>query len=522
MIGLKFFHLLCLTLLTAMTRCAWGAPTPAPKSLPALHSRAEFDALARVTDTPYPLPHLLFVIDRQNGNRMYYADSKHYKFPEIGRLHGRDRRHQSNTMKHTAIAAILLLALTLPVGAAPARRALKPPLSPTVWPNSASRANSDPWLAAHHDQITQMRPRLLVLNFANGVSTPQATAQIQRLTAALAESSRPHGYADPKAPAFLRYELFKIVDLTDPDPKAVPPSPDGNSSLYPRDPGGPEGSGRPNFRYADLFGADFARRYGVRDPKRPAHFLTLAELVDRGLVHEVWFLAIQGRAGAPSETTELKQAYDERFHKIPNKWVQAGNALPGSEWPWTGRSLRVLFLNATRGPGCALESLSHSLEATANAGAVPYFTHNFNDYAGFDLDKRYGLPFDRLYGHSPYTYPDPTTLVYKRDSQDVTVPRYVVTGGNVHFCPSARQDYDLTSPFTVMSTIEHYGLRDGPGGKDRAGPWTVARFAPFKALASDCQGPWLVYWRQNMPGHASRAVGLDGRPAKNWWPFLFY
>lgn len=49
------------------------------KSLPAIHSRAEFDALARVTDTPYPLPHLLFVLDRRDGDRMYYVNSRRYK-----------------------------------------------------------------------------------------------------------------------------------------------------------------------------------------------------------------------------------------------------------------------------------------------------------------------------------------------------------------------------------------------------------------------------------------------------------
>jgi hypothetical protein len=52
------------------------------RSLPALHSRAEFDSLAVVYDanTPYALPHVLFVIDRQNGNRIYYVNTKLYKF----------------------------------------------------------------------------------------------------------------------------------------------------------------------------------------------------------------------------------------------------------------------------------------------------------------------------------------------------------------------------------------------------------------------------------------------------------
>jgi hypothetical protein len=52
------------------------------KSLPAIRSRGEFDSLAVVYDanTPYALPHVLFAIDRQNGNRIYYINTKRYKF----------------------------------------------------------------------------------------------------------------------------------------------------------------------------------------------------------------------------------------------------------------------------------------------------------------------------------------------------------------------------------------------------------------------------------------------------------
>ena len=41
------------------------------------------------------------------------------------------------------------------------------PTDETVWPNSVSRANSDPWLAENHDKIKLMRPRLLLINFSN-------------------------------------------------------------------------------------------------------------------------------------------------------------------------------------------------------------------------------------------------------------------------------------------------------------------------------------------------------------------
>jgi hypothetical protein len=58
------------------------AQTDPPRSLAAIRSQAEFDSLA-VTydpDTPYALPHLLFVIDRKDQNKIYYVNTKRYAF----------------------------------------------------------------------------------------------------------------------------------------------------------------------------------------------------------------------------------------------------------------------------------------------------------------------------------------------------------------------------------------------------------------------------------------------------------
>ena len=58
------------------------AQTESPRSVSVINSRAEFDSLA-VTydpDTPYALPHLLFVIDRKDKNRIYYVNTKRYAF----------------------------------------------------------------------------------------------------------------------------------------------------------------------------------------------------------------------------------------------------------------------------------------------------------------------------------------------------------------------------------------------------------------------------------------------------------
>ncbi|HEX8557284.1 MAG TPA: PEP/pyruvate-binding domain-containing protein [Pyrinomonadaceae bacterium] len=57
------------------------AATSSARSLPALRSRADFDRLARVyTDQPYALPHVIFVIDRKDGDKIYYVNSQRYRF----------------------------------------------------------------------------------------------------------------------------------------------------------------------------------------------------------------------------------------------------------------------------------------------------------------------------------------------------------------------------------------------------------------------------------------------------------
>jgi hypothetical protein len=42
---------------------------------------------------------------------------------------------------------------------------------PLVWPNEQSSKNGDGWLREHHDQITELRPRVLLVNFDPTSST---------------------------------------------------------------------------------------------------------------------------------------------------------------------------------------------------------------------------------------------------------------------------------------------------------------------------------------------------------------
>src|SRR4051812_46828505 len=85
------------------------------------------------------------------------------------------------------LAGLLVL---LAVSACSVQETASPSDTDLTWPNAESRANSDDWIARNHDRIRQMRPKVLVLNFVNGLDGPAARARVARLINALRESSR--------------------------------------------------------------------------------------------------------------------------------------------------------------------------------------------------------------------------------------------------------------------------------------------------------------------------------------------
>lgn len=391
-----------------------------------------------------------------------------------------------------------------------------------VWPNAESKANSDDWIRLHHNQIRQMRPKVLVLNFVNGLSADEAQKKAERITAAIREGTRYHANQNPDAKPFLDYKIYKVVSITDPAPLSESQRMDGNSSLYPRVKDWKPG--QPNFQYSALFSEAFAGYYKEKDPNDPARMMSLDELVTRGKVHEVWILAQQSTFGSPLPMVELKQAYDATLRKIKDKSVQAGVG-PLNDVPFIGRSLRIAYINNERGPGCAMETLGVSLEALAESKAIPYFTRYFNEYAGFDLKTRYNMPFESFLkkpDNITLEFTEPSTLQYSVKGELHQVKRYYAVGGSARFTPNSLRPFDINSPDPVMSSIENYRMKNGNNGADKIERWTSMRLAKYQALANDCVGPWIVYWWQNMPGLDNKALDEADRPMKNWWPFLFY
>jgi hypothetical protein len=421
-----------------------------------------------------------------------------------------------------------------------------PPSDALVWPNAQSSANSDPWLVQNHDRITRLRPRVLAINFVDrtardGVVTDNRLMHEldADLVAALAAGSTYHGYQHPEAVPYLEYELVEEVDLGD---RGSPPAGWShlNSSRYPFK---CDASAPYQFDYAALFTQAYADLYGIADPGQPGHNLTLCELIQRGQVNEVWL----GVNGDPDpftcangvrvpdfqlpEVVELKQKYDAQGGALRGQMEPcAGNGCLASDdaaaLAACGRSIRLLYINETRGVGCAVHSLGHGIEWTATSDAVPAFSAGFVPFANLDLN-RFGASFPpsaydiSCPADSPLciSYPTDNAMAFPYGTGTLTASPLDQGCGNVHFPPNARGNYDDHNPQAVRSTCESFGLGTG---KDRPLPYTDAKSQRYDGIAPDCEGGWQVYWRQSFPGFATTAAGRDRAPLRNWWPYLFY
>ncbi|HZU84923.1 MAG TPA: hypothetical protein VE987_18455 [Polyangiaceae bacterium] len=413
-----------------------------------------------------------------------------------------------------------------------------------VWPNETSTKNSDPWIAAHHDDIVEMHPRLIVLDFYDGtgaarpfdVSNVQDIAQQQ--IDAIAEGSRYHGYSDPSAPAFLNYELVKVVDLTD------HPAPAGwthaSSTLLPVDSSGA-------FDLSALFSADFAHNYGEPDPADPSRDLALCDLFERGIINELWLAVADAPPRQPGLFVESKQVYDDQNRPVAQSFASCTGyaCYPGPPVPRCNVTVRIAHLDPRFELGCDLIVRSIGIENMRLA--IPYMQKNALDFIDHDFDSRFGVPFaswedlcdtSTAQQQPPATaqpgcveYPSPSVAqgTYA-DGGAWTIAPFVQGCGSAHFPANARFKWDYVNTQPVQSRCEHYGMHDGPDGgdlpdlyrADKVTAYTQRYGDPDAGGSGGCGGGWQVYYRQNMPGLNNRAHAADGSPMKNWWPFLFY
>jgi hypothetical protein len=393
-----------------------------------------------------------------------------------------------------------------------------PACAPTPWPIDGHGANSDPWLVAHHDVITQMSPQVTVLDFDNGATPAQALATAQLQAAALAEGSRHHGYADSAAAPFLKVQIVKVVDLTDRSPPAGWTHP--SSTLLPTTATG-------EFDPTALFTARFNDSYGFRDPSAPSGSLSLCQLFEQGLVNEVWIEDGEPDVRRAPLNVERKQAYDATWAPLPGMFLPCAGGGGCLDQIVCRVTVRMAHLDPARGPGCDLLVRGWGIEGMWDA--LPAAAADARAFLNADFDERFGVQFRSftdicdLAGDPCVTYPSQTVAAGSyADGRGWRIDPFRQGCGSSRFPPNARSGDDFVNAAPVQARCAGFGLGGGPDGGDTYAPYTASTVAAQESAFPDCGGGWQIYWRQSMPGPGNHAHGAAGRPLKNWWPFLYY
>jgi hypothetical protein len=389
-----------------------------------------------------------------------------------------------------------------------------PQCTPTEWPIPGHSANSDPWLAQHHDAITVMKPQVLVLNFANVYSMATVMQTAQNQVDALAEGSSPHGSATP----FLQYQIFKVVDLTD---HPVPPGwSNPSSTLLPTTSTG-------DFDSTALFTSQFTDLYAVPDPSQPSRSLSLCEMFEKGIINEVWIAEGEGMGRRAPLNVERKQAYDDTGAPIAGMFLPCVGGGGCLDDILCGVTVKMAHLDPRAGTGCDLEVRGWGIDSMWDA--LPAVAADAHAFLNEDFDTRFHVKFTGWGdicdqgGHPCVTYPGPTSATgMYADGSTWSIMPLLQGCGSSQFPPNATFRGDFANPAPVDARCEDFGLGHGTNGSDVYAAYTADTVSGAAAQFPDCGGGWQIYWRQNMPGPGNHAHAPDGHPLKNWWPFLFY
>lgn len=421
-----------------------------------------------------------------------------------------------------------------------------------IWPNELSNANSDDYLIKNHDKITQMQPRVLVLNYLNDYTLEDIANHAQMLALQLNEGSRYHGYNNRSAPAFLNYIIDKVIGFYDDSGSTLS---DYQLEMSSRDYDLPHQS----WDTSALFNETYADYYGYKDPINPMRNLSLCEMFERGYIHEVWIggWPVEFLSRAPRYDSNLKRG---NFDRCAGNACFLNNTMAGN----CNVTVRFHGMDLERGPGCGMHSHGHGQEHMR--GVNKYFKDQSTRFFNENLNETYSAPFSSLYQLPKQSTNCPSALTYLNESSVLALyslshsilsdeivsdsvsidanscgdERFILNDiwqgcGNVHHAPNSRFQYDadadtigdsMMTRRPVLNTCENYGLRNDQGIVDLQTTYTyyTAKTFVYDLMGyNDCEGGWNVYMRQSMPGlnNVARSEVSD-EPMKNWWPFLFY
>jgi hypothetical protein len=386
-----------------------------------------------------------------------------------------------------------------------------------IWPNETSKANSDTWIQQNHDRISQLRPKVLVIDLENTAAATQ-TARINQHIAALKEASSFHKYKDAAAQPSVAYELVKVVQATK-----------GASINY---------QSWNTQAFADS-------NIQLKDPANPSGpNLTLCGLFEAGVINEVWCMASSNpKCG---ETQESKQAYNMDGTKVAGMFRNVSNGDPITNLGCRV-TVRITDFNVGRGAGCHQHAMGHAWERYMDSNAIPMLGKQAKRFLNWDLNTRVAAPFSNFYSACNSNSTQLTdcivwdSQIHARSgasaSRSFDIPDMSAGCGNAHFYPNTTgtYSYDANMPDpTVLTSCENYGMKNGPDGKDLTTTYNNAMTDMFYGRSTnncpanqpscndDCGGHGTTYLYQNFPNYGTQARNDDNTPMQNWWVYLFY
>jgi hypothetical protein len=183
----------------------------------------------------------------------------------------------------------------------------------------------------------------------------------------------------------------------------------------------------------------------------------------------------------------------------------------------------------------ALHVLTHNYEHLGRA--VPNVDRFYAALYNRDFGQRFNTFFNSWYDISvngsmtPFlSYPTNQSVAWfcppdtGCSGQQGTISPFSQGCGNAHYPANATNSYDYQNATTVLTRCEHYGLHDGPNGKDLTSPYSVQTLANLTQQFGNGinGGAWQLYLFQSTPGAGSHASTDDGGHIKNFWPYLYY
>ena len=407
------------------------------------------------------------------------------------------------------------------------------------WPNSASRTNSDAWLREHHTQISRLHPRVLVLVANNLADLGFVKEKTENVVTDLRAASEYHRYVDGSAIG--RFQLdYSVIGFVD--------ARDGGPDPWPADwPVYVGSDGKHHFNYDGLFTQGYAKHFGFVDPDDPSRYLKLCDLFERGIINELWVSSprVEGNPLGVYESRARIQMYDADDQPLAGQFMDdMGVATEGKCKVTTRMSEIATDTTGVWSDGGDLHAHGHAYEATPRA--IPELMKESKRFWNFDLASRLHLGFYSEYdacskypadcfryasNHAIAMGPDANTATSGAGAGANTSSTAWGTGcGNVHFPPNARWNYDYHSTIPVLDSCLHYGMHDGPGGKDLPMTFTASVMKTTMDKELDWEdrlddqngGNWEVYLFQSMPSYGTKAKNDDGTPMKSWWVYQYY